>query len=104
MLLSIAIPTVIDAIVIVIMSKGISNNPKLPKINKAAVKLGMAATIDQDNDLNNINSKMKIPANVIPKVLICESNKLCSRLLNITNIPVILNSSLLSFNFSSKSF
>ena len=71
MLLSIAIPTVIDAIVIVIMSKGILNSPKLPKINKAAVKFGMAATIDQDNDLNNINSKMKIPANVIPKVLIC---------------------------------
>ena len=104
MLLSIAIPTVIDAIVIVIISKGILNKPKVPKIKSAARKLGTAATIDQDRDLNRINSKINIPAKVIPKVLICESNKLCNKLLNITNIPVILKSSLFNCNFSSMSF
>lgn len=69
MLLSIAIPTVIDAIVIVIMSNGILNSPKLPKMKSAAVKLGIAATTDHQNDLNKINNNKNIPANVMPKVL-----------------------------------
>jgi len=102
--LSIAIPTEIDAIVIVIMSKGILNKPKLPKIKSAAVKLGIAATTDHQNDLNKINNNKNIPAKVIPKVLICESKRLCNKLLNITNIPVILNSSFFNCNFSSRSF
>ena len=93
MLLSIAIPTVIDAIVIVIIAKGILNKPTVPKIKSAARILGTAATIDQDRDLNRINSKINITAKVISKVLICESNKLCNKELNITNIPVNLQSS-----------
>ena len=40
MLLSTAIPIVIAAIVIVIISKGIPNNPIIPKIKKAAIKFG----------------------------------------------------------------
>ena len=40
MLLSTAIPIVIAAIVIVIMSRGIPNNPIIPKIKKAAMKFG----------------------------------------------------------------
>ena len=40
MLLSTAIPIVIAAIVIVIISKGISSKPIIPKIKKAAIKLG----------------------------------------------------------------
>ena len=40
MLLSTAIPIVIAAIVIVIISKGIPNNPIIPNIKKAAIKFG----------------------------------------------------------------
>jgi len=40
MLLSTAIPIVIAAIVIVIISKGISSIPIIPKIKKAAIKFG----------------------------------------------------------------
>ena len=86
------------------MSRGILNKPKVPKIKSAARKLGKAATIDHDKDLNRIKSKINIPPNVIPQVLICESNRLCNKLLNITNITVILNSSFFNCNFSSRSF
>ena len=41
MLLSTAIPIVIAAIVIVIISKGIPSRPIIPKIKNAAIKLGM---------------------------------------------------------------
>ena len=41
MLLSTAIPIVIAAIVIVIISSGISSKPIIPKIKNAAIKLGM---------------------------------------------------------------
>ena len=40
MLLSTAIPIVIAAIVIVIISKGISSKPIIPRIKKAAKKFG----------------------------------------------------------------
>ena len=40
MLLSTAIPIVIAAIVIVIISNGILNKPIIPKIKKAAIKFG----------------------------------------------------------------
>ena len=40
MLLSTAIPIVIAAIVIVIMSRGIPSKPIIPKIKKAAIKFG----------------------------------------------------------------
>ena len=41
MLLSTAIPIVMAAIVIVIISKGIPANPIIPRIKKAAIKLGI---------------------------------------------------------------
>ena len=45
MLLSTAIPIVIAAIVMVIMSKGIPNNPIIPNIKKAAIKLISLASL-----------------------------------------------------------
>ena len=47
MLLSTAIPIVIAAIVIVIMSRGISNKPIMPKIRNAAIKFGTTPINDK---------------------------------------------------------
>ena len=47
MLLSTAIPIVIAAIVIVIMSKGIPARPIIPKIKNAAIKLGTTPINDK---------------------------------------------------------
>ena len=55
MLLSTAIPIVIAAIVIVIISKGISSKPIIPKIKNAAIKLGTTPINDNVKFLNNIN-------------------------------------------------
>ena len=56
MLLSTAIPIVIAAIVIVIISKGIPNKPIIPKIKKAAIKFGTTPINDKVMFLNNINN------------------------------------------------
>ena len=50
MLLSTAIPMVIAAIVIVIISKGISSKPIIPRIRKAAITIGIAV----DNSIHYI--------------------------------------------------
>ena len=46
MLLSTAIPIVMAAIVIVIISKGISSIPIIPKIKNAAIKFGTTTIKD----------------------------------------------------------
>ena len=55
MLFSIAIPIVIEAIVMVIISNGMLNKPRLPSINKDAIILGTAATKLNNHDLNKNN-------------------------------------------------
>ena len=54
MLLSTAIPIVIAAIVIVIMSKGIPNKPIIPSIKKAAIKFGITPINESLIFLNKI--------------------------------------------------
>ena len=57
MLLSTAIPMVIAAIVIVIISKGISSNPIIPRIKKAAIKLGTIPIKESVVFLNKIKKQ-----------------------------------------------
>ena len=59
MLLSTAIPIVIAAIVMVIISKGIPNNPIIPKMKKAAIKFGITPIIDNFRFLNKIKNNKK---------------------------------------------
>ena len=82
MLLSTAIPIVIAAIVIVIISKGIFNNPIIPNMKNAAIKLGTTPIKDNLIFLNKIINIENIPIITKPKVKICDLNKLCSKLLN----------------------
>ena len=82
MLLSTAIPIVIAAMVIVIMSRGIPIIPIIPKIKKAARKLGTTPIIDNLTFLNKIKNITKIPIITKPRVKICDLNKLCNKLLN----------------------
>ena len=49
MLLSTAIPIVIAAIVIVIISRGIPSKPIIPKIKNAAIKFGTTPIKDKLN-------------------------------------------------------
>ena len=70
MLLSTAIPIVIAAIVIVIMSNGIPNNPIIPKMKKAAIKLGTIPMKESTVFLNKIKNIKKIPSITIPSVSI----------------------------------
>ena len=93
MLLSTAIPMVIAAIVIVIISKGISSKPIMPSIKKAAKKFGTTPINDKVIFLNKIKNIIVIPAITIPKVNICDLNKLCKRLLKRIRTPANLNSS-----------
>ena len=60
MLLSTAIPIVIAAIVIVIMSKGIPSNPIMPRIKKAAIKFGTTPIKESIKFLNKIKNIIKI--------------------------------------------
>ena len=103
MLLSTAIPMVIAAIVIVIISKGISIKPIIPSIKKAAIKFGTTPIKDKVRFLNKTKNIAEMPSITIPKVNICDLNKLWSKLLNKIKTPANLNSSLLSFNLFSRS-
>ena len=87
MLLSTAMPIVIAAIVIVIISRGISRIPIIPKMKNAAIKLGTTPINDKVKFLKRIRNIIKIPAMTKPKVRICDLNKLCSKLLNRIKIP-----------------
>ena len=70
MLLSTAIPIVIAAIVIVIISSGIPRRPIMPKIKKAAIKLGTTPIKDKVKFLKRIKNINEIPAITTPKVRI----------------------------------
>ena len=70
MLLSTAIPIVIAAIVIVIISKGIPSRPIIPKIKNAAIKLGITPISASFRFLNKIINIIKIPIITKPKVSI----------------------------------
>ena len=83
---------VIAAIVIVIISRGISNRPIIPKIKKAAIKFGTTPINARMIFLKRIKNIKVIPAITIPKVNICDLNKLCKRLLNNIKTPDNLNS------------
>ena len=52
-------PIVMAAMVIVIISKGISINPIIPKIKKAAIKLGTTPINDRVIFLNKIKKHCK---------------------------------------------
>ena len=82
MLLSTAIPIVIAAIVIVIMSRGISSKPIIPNMKKAAMKFGTTPIKESFIFLNNIKNIANMPNITKPNVRICDLNKLCNRLLN----------------------
>ena len=103
MRLSTAIPIVIAAIVIVIISKGIPSKPIIPKIKKAAMKLGTTPIKERVIFLNNIRNIKVMPAITTPSVSICDLNKLCRRLLKRISTPASLNSFLLKPNLFSKS-
>ena len=103
MLLSTAIPIVIAAIVIVIISNGIPNKPMIPSIKKAAIKFGTTPIKDKVIFLNKIKNINVIPAITTPKVNICDLNKLCKRLLNRIRTPANLNSSLFNPKLFSRS-
>ena len=61
MLLSTAIPIVIAAIVIVIISRGRSSNPIRPSTNVAARRLGIIPIIESKKDRNNIRNIKVMP-------------------------------------------
>ena len=90
MVLSTAIPIVIAAIVIVIISKGIDKYPIIPKIKDEAKILGIMATMLNFIDLNNTINIMNIKIITKPSDLICESNKESNILLYKTNNPFTL--------------
>ena len=76
MLLSTAIPIVIAAIVIVIISSGIPSNPIIPNIKKAAIKFGTTPIRDNFIFLNKITNIMNIPIITSPRVKICDLKRL----------------------------
>ena len=70
MLLSTAMPMVIAAIVIVIISRGIPREPIIPRIKKAAIKFGTTPIQEITRFLNKTKNIKKIPNITIPKVRI----------------------------------
>ena len=76
MLLSTAIPIVIAAIVIVIISKGIPAKPIIPKIKKAAIKFGITPMSEILIFLKSIKNITNIPIITKPRVKIWDLNKL----------------------------
>ena len=92
MLLSTAIPIVIAAMVIVIISNGIPSSPIIPRIKKAAIKFGTTPIRDNLIFLKSIKNIINIPAITKPRVRIWDLNKLWSKLLNKIKTPASLNS------------
>ncbi len=72
MVLSTAIPTLIAATVIVIISKGIPRSPSIPRTDPAVTRFGTNAITVILNDLNNNMSIKPIAPNTSPKDLIWE--------------------------------
>ena len=81
MLLSTAIPIVIAAIVIVIISNEIPKMPIKPRINVEAKILGIIPAQLSLNDLNKKINIMNINIKTKPKDFICELNNDWSMLL-----------------------
>ena len=81
MVLSTAIPILIAAMVIVIISNGIFNIPINPKTDPIDSIFGTRAMNEIFNDLNNIKNIQNNTKTTRPNVLICELNKLCNILL-----------------------
>ena len=104
MVLSTAIPIDIAAIVIVIISSGIFNNPIIPKINVDANIFGIIPTILNFIDLNKTINIKKIANITKPRDLICDENKDASILLYKTRIPFIFTSSILVNELTVKLF
>ena len=94
MLLSTAIPIVIAAIVIVIISKGMPISPIMPRINKAAIKFGTTPIKERTIFLNKIKNIRNIPSITMPRVSICDLKRLCNKLLKRIRTPASLYSSL----------
>ena len=74
-MLSTAIPIVIAAIVIVIISNGIDKYPIIPNIMDDAKILGIIPNKLNLNDLNSIKNIRNIKPITNPNDFICESNK-----------------------------
>ena len=72
--MSTAIPIVIAAIVIVIISRGIFKYPIIPNMNEEAKIFGIIAIMLNFTDLNNIKNIIKIKIITNPNDFICESN------------------------------
>lgn len=89
MLLSTAIPTVIAAMVIVIISRGRLMIPIRPSTSNADNRFGIIPIIISLKDLNSTRNITAITNITNPRDLICESNKLCSMLLYKRRMPVI---------------
>ena len=85
MVLSTAIPILIAAIVIVIISKGIESQPIKPKTKLIDSTFGKSAIIEINKDLNKIKNIINNKVITVPKVSICDLNKLCNILLYNTN-------------------
>ena len=91
-MLSTAIPIVIAAMVIVIISKGILNKPINPNIILEAIIFGIIPKILSSKDLNKIINIKKIERITKPKDLICDEKSDCNILLYNTKRPFTLNS------------
>ena len=76
MLLSTAIPTVIAAIVIVIISSGKFMIPIIPRTRSADRRFGIIPITISLRDLNNIKNINAIISITKPRDFICESNRL----------------------------
>ena len=59
----------------------------MPSIKKAEIKLGTTPITEIAVFLNKIRNIKKIPRITIPKVSICDLNKLCNKLLNKIKTP-----------------
>ena len=88
MVLSTAIPTLIAATVIVIISKGMLRIPSNPRTEPAVIKFGARAIKVIFIDLNNSNSINPITPKTRPNDLICDENNDCNMLLYKTAKPV----------------
>ena len=96
MVLSTAIPIVIAAMVIVIISNGIFNKPIKPKINVEAKIFGIIPIKLSLIDLNKIKNIIKIANRTKPNDFICDENKEDNILLYNTNKPFVLTSEIFS--------
>ena len=88
MVSSTAIPTVMAATVIVIISSGMPSQPIRPSTEPAAIRFGAMPISASFIDRNRIRNITMMARNTMPMVLIWESNRLCSMLLYITVMPV----------------